>query len=196
MVKGCFCKLCLPLEIVLYVNRIFARENLSRHKKMDGNFRWELNLWRIQGQKNWNVILFLEIQVISSDSWNEQTNFIFVKFYWEYILFPKQRHTFVQSNDEKISIMLIKHRSSVLEFFFLVWNINKRSAVCLKATKLHQKINVLSANDVLKRGSWHANCVNFVYCLAEIQCSFSVESSFCENGSLAKNSTHKKKIVP
>lgn len=85
---------------------------------MDGNFRWELNLWRIQGQKNWNVILFLEIQVISSDSWNEQTNFIFVKFYWEYILFPKQRHTFVQSNDEKISIMLIKHRSSVLEFFF------------------------------------------------------------------------------
>lgn len=116
---------------------------------MDGNFRWELNLWRIQGQKNWNVILFLEIQVISSDSWNEQTNFIFVKFYWEYILFPKQRHTFVQSNDEKISIMLIKHRSSVLEFFFLVWNINKRSAVCLKATKLHQKINVLSANDVL-----------------------------------------------
>lgn len=183
-VKGCFCKLCLPLEIVLYVNGPNFCERKSTTPKKWTEISDENRICDGLRPKNWYVIFFLEIQVISSD-WNWVNQFYFCEIL---LRIYSLRHIIVQSNDEKISIMLISQRSSVLEFF-LVWYINKRIAVCLKATKFQQKMNLLCAvlNNVLKRGSWHAICVNFFLLSGRnpvfIQCWIFL---FCENGSLAK----------
>lgn len=171
----------------------FLREKIYHAKKMDGNFRWESNLRRIKAKK----LICNFFSGNSSDiewflDWANQFYFceILLRIY-------SLRHIIVQSNDEKISIMLISQRSSVLEFF-LVWYINKRIAVCLKATKFQQKMNLLCAvlNNVLKRGSWHAICVNFFFIVWPKSSVHSVLNLFVLwKRFFGKNSTNTK-IVP